>query len=130
MPALVIRLLSSIVDIIFAFLKKKISILAQSQNPWINYPPSSENWWPSANRISTTHKNFRSELTTKVSSPEAMPQATKSGWVASISKPNRIASWKPSFLDLFECYTQLANKLTRSNGPRNGEFTTSFIYLC
>ena len=30
----------------------------------------------------------------------------KVGWIASISKPNKTRSWRPSSLDRFECYIQ------------------------
>ena len=107
MLAPAIHLSSSTADIIFAFptKKKRFSILALSQKPQRNYPPSSENWWPFANRSFTIHKNFKSKPIKKVSSPKATPQATRSGWVVSTSKLSKIASWKPSFSVFFECYT-------------------------
>ena len=38
--------------------------------------------------------------------PRSYALATRSSWVASNSKPSRIASWKPSFLIFFEYYTR------------------------
>ena len=90
-PALATKLLNSIVDIILAFPMRKILISAQNQEPWKNYPPSFESWWPCASRSSIMLKNFKNKPIIKVSSHKAMSQAKKSGWVASISKPSRIA---------------------------------------
>ena len=105
-PASTTGLLSSTADIIFGFLTKKTLISTQNREPRKNYPPSSESWWPCASRTSTMPKNFKSEPRIKVLSHKATVQATKSGWVANISKPSEIASLKPSFLVLFEYYTR------------------------
>ena len=91
-----IQLLRPTTNNIFWFLTKKILILAQNWNLRKNYPSNLEIWWPVVNKTHITLKNFRNKPMTKMLSLEAMLQATKSGWVASISKLSKIASWKPS----------------------------------
>ena len=43
------------------------------------------------------HKSFRNGATIRESSPKAMQQVRRLGWVANTLKPSEITSWKPSF---------------------------------
>ena len=52
------------------------------------------------------HKSFKSNITISMQSLEAMPQVKKFGYIANISKPNEIVSYKQNSSDLLEFYLQ------------------------
>ena len=104
MPAPTIYLSSLIVNITLGFFTKKTSIPTQCQKPQKTYFSSSKTLWLFTSKISTTPKNFRSELIIRKSSLEAMLWVTRYSWLASTLEQSGIASWKPSFSVLFEHY--------------------------
>ena len=105
-PALGTRLLSSTAGTTYVFLTKKTSTLAPGPKQLMSWPKNLWILWLHTERTYNMLENCKNEPIRKELSLKVTLLARRFVWIANISKPNAIRSWRQSFLGLFEFCTQ------------------------